>query len=297
VAVQVRPLPGPDGAVPADFDAGPMRAWIRDYRVTGIQVPWIGDDPAGKDRAKTVAWLKSFSALLKKEGWLELAWIPLLEAPETAAAYEEARKRAALVREAAPGLRTWCPEQPAPTDPKWGTLVGSVDVWVPFWSRFDAATAAERRKAGEQVWSTTAYSVKDGAGAVPCWELDFPLMNYRLAPWTTRALGLDGLHYWTLLYWAEAGDPWTNPRSFQGHNGEGLIFYPGTAAGVEGPVTSLRLKALRDGLEDYEYLALAGERGAAALAKVARSWTDWTADPAALLRAREELAQAILAGK
>jgi hypothetical protein len=297
VPVQVRPLPGKDGAIPADFDPGPMRAWIREYRVTSLAVPWIDDDPAGKGRAKCATWLKSVAAMLKKEGWLDMAWVPLLEGPGDAASYEEVRKRAALVREAAPGLKTWCPEQPTPTEAKWGTLVGSVDVWVPYWRDFEAGSAAERRKAGDQVWTTTSYSPADSKAPFPAWLLDFPLLNYRVAPWTTKALGLDGLHYWTILFWAEAGDPWINPRSYQGYNGEGMLIYPGVAAGVDGPVTSLRLKALRDGLEDYEYLVLAGERGAAALAKVARTWSDWTADPAVLAAAREELAGIILGGK
>ena len=35
-------------------------------------------------------------------------------------------------------------------------------------------------------------------------------------------------------------------------NGNGLLVYPGE----EGPVPSIRLELLRDGMEDYEYLAL-----------------------------------------
>ena len=34
-------------------------------------------------------------------------------------------------------------------------------------------------------------------------------------------------------------------------NGNGSLFYPGP----EGPVASIRLEVLRDGIEDYEYLA------------------------------------------
>jgi hypothetical protein len=62
-------------------------------------------------------------------------------------------------------------------------------------------------------------------------------------------------------------------------------------------VASLRLKALRDGLEDYEYLVLAGEAGTAKAAELAKSWTSWETDPAKLAAAREELAKIIVGKK
>jgi hypothetical protein len=65
-------------------------------------------------------------------------------------------------------------------------------------------------------------------------------------------------------------------------------------------VVTIRLKNLREGLEDYEYLALlaarAGREAAdAAAAAVAPSWFDWERDPAKLLAAREAIAERILA--
>lgn len=41
--------------------------------------------------------------------------------------------------------------------------------------------------------------------------------------------------------------------------GDGSLLYPGTRFGIEGPVTSVRLESIRDGLEDHEYLVLAEE--------------------------------------
>ena len=98
------------------------------------------------------------------------------------------------------------------------------------------------------------------------------------------------------MFWA-AGDTWSNPQTFKQFNGEGVLFYPGTDAGIDGPVASMRLKSLRDGLEDYEYLVLAGDAGAAKAAAIAPSWTKWEADPAKVMDAREELAKIILGRK
>jgi hypothetical protein len=295
--VQIRPLPGPDGSISPGYDAKPLRDWIRELHVTGIELTLIDEDPAGKDRARNAAYLRSLEVLFRKEGWDRMTWVKLFDEPKSAQDYEEVRRRARLVREAAPAFRTSCTEQPLPSEAAWGTLEGSVDLWVPFWSEFDAASAQARRKAGEQVWSATAYCQGPPDRPTPFWQLDFPLLNYRIAPWTTRALSLDGLHYWTLVYWPEARDVWTNPRTFQAFNGEGVLLYPGLPAGIHGPVTTLRLKALRDGLEDYEYLILAGAAAAEPLASIARSWTDWERDPRRLLEARRALARIILGAR
>ena len=34
------------------------------------------------------------------------------------------------------------------------------------------------------------------------------------------------------------------------------LFFPGVPSGINGPISSMRVKNLRDGMEDYEYLAL-----------------------------------------
>jgi len=108
-----------------------------------------------------------------------------------------------------------------------------------------------------------------------------------------------------LLYWSTVQrviEPWYNPafahpRHF---NGGGYLFYPGVPCGIKGPVASMRLKNLRDGMEDYEYFVLLERRaGAAAVQKIvdriAPTWWGYTRDPKALYDARRELAAAILA--
>jgi len=98
------------------------------------------------------------------------------------------------------------------------------------------------------------------------------------------------------------GDPWTNQTGFGG-TGDGTLFYPGTPARIGGkteiPVESLRLKGIRDGMEDYELLALAKKLGAGDQAKAIAAGVfpktyQSTATPAALDSARAELAALIL---
>jgi hypothetical protein len=290
------PKAGPDGTIdPKESHAG-LKEWIETFHVTGLQVKLIGDDPAGKDRARNLKFLQSTWAYLKENGWEKLAYVYVIDEPSDPKMYEEVRKLAKMVHEAQPGLKVLCTKQPAPENPAWGTLVGSVDIWVPLWPLFEEKSVAERQKAGEEVWSYTALCQGKPGEDTPFWQLDYPLLNYRIPAWTSRRYGLAGLLYWTVVFWP-GGDTWMNPLTYKQFNGEGSLFYPGADAAIEGPVASMRLKALRDGLEDYEYLMLAGEAGSAKAASIAKSWTQWETDPAKLAAAREELAKVILGKK
>ncbi len=91
--------------------------------------------------------------------------------------------------------------------------------------------------------------------------------------------GVDGELYYDTVYAYNTKDPWKDVFEFGG-NGDGTLFYPGTPARLgtkeHQPVVSLRLKQIRDGLEDYEYLhllaRLGDEESARALARrLARS--------------------------
>jgi hypothetical protein len=293
----LRPKIGADGTVDAKDSHAGMKEWMETFHVTGIPITLLGADPAGKDRAMNVKFLQSMWAYLKQHDWEKLAYVYVLDEPGTKENYDDVRKRAAMIHEAQPGLKVLCTEQPVPQDAAWGTLVGSVDLWVPLWTLFDEKSVSERLKAGEEAWSYTSLCQGKKGAETPYWEVDFPLLNYRIPAWTSRRYGLSGLLYWTLVYWPET-DPWLNPLCYkQQFNGEGILFYPGADAGIDGPVASIRLKALRDGLEDYEYLVLAGEAGTAKAAELAKSWTSWETDPAKLAAAREELAKIILGKK
>jgi hypothetical protein len=110
-----------------------------------------------------------------------------------------------------------------------------------------------------------------------------------------------------MSYWRGVDDPWTDPKTLDRrvdgrgalYNGEGSLLYPGRAVGYEGIAPSLRLKALRDAIEDYEYMAIlqrAGraEQAEAIVATIATTWFDWNRDPAAYQQARARLAKLIV---
>lgn len=175
-----------------------------------------------------------------------------------------------------------------------------VDIWVVLPKRYVESPwlAEEARRRGTQVWSYNA-GVQDDYS--PKWQIDFAPINWRIQPgFLSQSMGFTGLLYWRIDLWTER--PWQDVQTyFNGRDylpGDGMIVYPGEAAGVNGFVPSIRLKWLREGVEDYEYVALlkAAGRGdwAMEVARgVAADWSHWTKDPAALERARQTLGEAL----
>lgn len=113
--------------------------------------------------------------------------------------------------------------------------------------------------------------------------------------------GVQGELYFATVFAYNVRDPWTGVFDFGG-NGDGTLFYPGTPAKLGGtahhPVESLRLKAIRDGLEDYEYLHLLerlGDKQAAmdAVRLAVKSGYDIRRDETSWRGMREKLQTAI----
>jgi hypothetical protein len=119
--------------------------------------------------------------------------------------------------------------------------------------------------------------------------------------WISWRFGITGLLYWSTTNWASARDVWTNPVTYgDQYNMEGSLLYPGVDAGVQGFIASIRLKEIREGLEDYEYLKILAQRRSNAVAqgfvkRIARTWHDWDTDTRHLMGARAEIARSILA--
>jgi Domain of unknown function (DUF4091) len=76
--------------------------------------------------------------------------------------------------------------------------------------------------------------------------------------------------------------------------GDGIFLYPpGPIASTES-APGIRLKAIRDGIQDYEYAQILKNLGQVAFANsvlqpIAASWSHWSHDPNALEGARVQL--------
>ncbi len=263
-----------------------LRRLLADGRVNALRVP---------EGPKTPAYLKALTDYLRQHNCLQIAYFYLFDEPNNAEQYARVRREGELIHTAAPGLKTLCTEQTVPTDPAWGDLYGYVDIWCPLWTFYDEETARQRQDLGEEIWSYTALT---GAPGVPWWEIDSPPVMFRAPFWTSWHYGLRGFLYWSSVCWQDR-DPWTNPLFSDRYWGEGQLLYPGIDAGIDGPVPSIRLKLIREAMEDYEYMALAAQQGCrqevdAIVDKMAPSFYQWEHDPRQYLAAREKIARLIL---
>ncbi|HSW50437.1 MAG TPA: glycoside hydrolase domain-containing protein [Bryobacteraceae bacterium] len=182
---------------------------------------------------------------------------------------------------------------PALLDDGSGAGRSAVDIWVMLPVVYDRAlqTVLQAQKKGDEIWSYNAL-VQDSYS--PKWLIDFDPINFRIQPgFISQSLNLTGLLYWRVDLWGP--DPWSvvNTGQFQQYPGEGMLVYPGAPLGAHGVAPSMRLKWLRDGVEDYDYMQLLKEAGHGKqameiAARVGKNWSSWTHDPQALQNARRE---------
>ncbi len=248
--------------------------FIRGLHVTDFPLPSAPfEQVLTVNREKAIRYYRELYQYLKYNGWDKRAYLYMLDEPNTKESYEQVVALGKLVDEGAPELQRLVVEQPYPQDPSWPDIDPAVDIWCPLFSFIDGDKINEKLAKGDEVWSYTAlaqraprYSgkyeeVKDYDP--PYWAIDQPLTAYRMPAWINRQYDISGYLYWTTDYSDRSVtgvmDPWFLPiyaASGKHFSGEGYLMYPGKPCGINGPIASLRLKNVRDGMEDYEYFAI-----------------------------------------
>lgn len=186
--------------------------------------------------------LAALSRLVVERGWQGRILTSLADEPFI---YQESSFRAVLaqIRKVAPAVGVI---EAVETE-----HIGDLDVFVPklshlnlWWPYYE-----NLKRQQKEVWF---YTCCHPLGRYPNRFLDQPLVKARELHWISYLYGLDGFLHWG-LNWFKAD---TDPYSEEGANlhtlppGDSQVIYPGK----RGFVGSLRLSAMRDGLQDYEYL-------------------------------------------
>ena len=235
------------------------------------------------------------------------------------------------LKEAAPDVRRMLTEQIEPD------LVGGPNLWCPVSHNYDHARAEERRARGDRFWWYVCCGPKTPHAGL---FIDHPATELRVWLWQTWQRKIEGVLIWSANYWTSTAaypdrdhpqNPYEDPMGWvSGYstdtgvrrpwgNGDGRFVYPPESCAdarppgpvLEGPVDSIRWEMLRDGLEDYEYLAilrhLLDEKGGRLPADerarceallevpeaISADMTHFTADPAPIEARRAEVAEAI----
>jgi len=194
--------------------------------------------------------------------------------------------------------------------------VGFVDIWAAWAGGYHPKIMAERQRHGEWTWFYQHHEPFVGGNSVNTEGL-----SMRSWPWIAWRYQVDGVFLWAANFWNE--DPYRDPGNWSDNLlSNGIFFYPGaltTTIGlppVRGPVSSFRMKALRRGLQDYEYFQMLRSLGGdpdPLVASVVRSalneedpakrhwehprWErhgDWSHDPADWDAVRAEVARRIV---
>jgi hypothetical protein len=284
-----------------------LRQFIDQYHVNALQGPNPADvfnDPERRDRDKLRSWLKAIDGAVERMDRPNvLFYFYLADEPNNWETYDFIRKWSKAIHEAQSVVKVLVTESTKPRNAIWGNLYGAVDIWCPLFPLFDPLGAASRQEHGETIWVYTALCQED---RTPWWHIDYPLLNYRVPAWIAWRYRIRGLLYWDMAHWKEVDDPWSEAWTYHHpqargkvYNGEGTLVYPARAVGYDGIVPSLRLKALRDGIQDYEYLSILERLGLAEEARkivlpLASSWFKWNQDPVAYEKARVKLAEMIV---
>ena len=126
------------------------------------------------------------------------------------------------------------------------------------WMRAPAGPAGPERPADlTRVWlSPGAPPAFPGLGVIA-----HPT-DVRALPWIAAKYGVGGLFLPEVLHWE--GDPFAPAAKAPTR-----LFYPGTPAGIEGPLPSVRLKRLRRGMQDVTYLTILRLRQRGQIARIA----------------------------
>jgi len=232
---------------------------------------------------------RQLMAEIERNGWRD-RWIQhIADEPieENAADY---RIFTGMVRKYLPGI-------PILDATMYEGLVGSVDAWCPqaqeyqrHRKRFDS-----QRRLGDRVWF---YTCCFPGGPWLNRLLDMELLRPTLLGWAAARYALDGFLHWGLNHYRHDQDPFAQSVVPHGGGtrlpaGDTHVVYPGK----NGPWSSLRLEAQREGCEDYELLRRLQEQNPKAattiIRRAIRAFDKCTKDVKTFRAARKALLEAV----
>jgi len=291
-----------------DYDtyAGPFLDGTANTRLQGAKLTAVQIDGDISSSSVIRAWSDHFAA----KGWTNALFNYTCDEPPATCTWAQLTGRlstATSVNSSLPRLVTtsW-------QDASAQGVTGSISLFTPVIDQMEnrpgtAYAGNQRALYPANIWwyqscDSFGCSANSNVTGWPTMAIDSDATRGRAMEWLSFSYDISGELYYEMTMAYFTGDPWVNQFNFGG-NGDGNLFYPGTTAKIGGqteiPVESLRMKLIRDGMEDYELLAMAKQLGMGDTAKqISRGLYpvtyQATTTPAALDSARAQLAQMIL---
>jgi len=209
-------------------------------------------------------YMRQSAVHFRQKGWFDshVVWTGPPDPAKTEPP-ERVKTFGSLVRNADAKLRlltTTIPQSMAPFgwqnhrfDP---AIADLVSIWSPPARFYDAATMTKRRATGRTTWMTI-----DRPPFSPSLAICAPRVDPRALAWQAFRYDIGGVVIPRINDWS--GNPFSTavPADRQ------WLIYPGKPFQIAGPIPSVRLKQLRRGLQDLEYLTLLKRLGAGTMAQ------------------------------
>jgi hypothetical protein len=272
--------------------------------------------PGHPSDAERIAYWRALAAHLRQKGWLDRTFLYLPDEPKPEQ-FGQVRHLAELAHRADPSLHVLL------TASRQAGLFSVADLWAPNLNCLyhrpgpspcpavaEANDYESELKRGAHLWwyqSCTSHGCGPVSGSDekpflgwPSYMVDHPIALNRAMGVLAFSQHISGELYYDTVD-AYDGDTFHSVWRFHG-NGDGTLFYPGRADRIGGqievPLASLRLKAIRDGLQDYELLHLAeslgqGEAARQIAAKLAPHPWEIERDPKVWEQSRHQLVQLV----
>ena len=244
---------------------------------------------AGKDIVPV--FLPAFESHMRRKGWLDRTLLSVRNEPSlhNAIPYTE---MSAYFHQLAPDLKQF--------ESLETTMFGGVDIPGPKIDHL-ATWYDSFREAQNEGIEICYYIVGIYQGSrYPNKTIDVPVMDSRIMPWLNYKYNLGGIKHWGWNSWTD--DPYNEVGM---HLGDGWHVYPAPG----GVLNSLRWEQMRNGIEDYEYFCMLGEkiesirdslgsrfawidpmqRGREIAGRVVMSFSDRTSNSRDLYQAKQEL--------
>ena len=249
---------------------------LRSGPFVGRRTGWFNGFINGTDEYKKLItiYLKGLQDHLEANGWLGKEYMYWVDEPKHGD-YDFVREGMKTIHEVAPKLTRFITENnPGPE------IMDVTEIGCPVLAKFDPKKSEGWIAKGRQMWSYLMTWPKEPHVNL---FIDSDAINLRMWLWMSYRYHLTGILVWNSNMWNTEGcsprgvlqNIWEDPMTYMDGNGtpvgaaaeygngDGMFFYPPNrdpnndkTKYLTGPVPSLRLEIMRDGIDDYDYMML-----------------------------------------